>query len=108
MSPMKMVRATIETVRSGRRRRHLRALGDDHDPTLARAPPLLVLLEVEADLRAGGDLHVLVDDRPPDARVAADDHVLDEDALLDVAERVHADPRGQHAPVDAPAGDDAP
>src|SRR6185503_10754166 len=54
-----------------RGRRHLRALGDDDDPAFAHEPALLVLFQVEADLRALRDLDVLVDDRAPHAGVAA-------------------------------------
>src|SRR5689334_10448379 len=96
---------------SGRRRRRSRvelgSLRDDDDALFAHEPALLVFLEVVTNLRARRDLDVFVDDGAADLRVPPDDDVLEEDRVLDVAERVHAHARREHAPVDAAARDDA-
>src|SRR3954465_13316930 len=72
------------------------ALADDDDPTGRDVEAPAVLLGVDADARAVGDPHVLVDDRALDDGVAAD---LDARHLIRLlAERGggHAPPRGQH------------
>src|SRR5262249_7789316 len=86
----------------------LGALRDHDEPLLGHAEALPVRLEVEADLRAGRDLDVLVDDAAPEARGAAALRTVEEDALLDLAERVDAAPHAEDAPMDAPSRDDAP
>src|SRR6185369_674955 len=79
----------------------------DHDALGADREVLAVLLGVIADLHAGGDVHVLVDDRAADARAAADLHAFVEDALLHVGVGVDAHVGRDHAAVHAAAGDDA-
>jgi hypothetical protein len=49
-----------------------------------------ILFFVEANERAARNEDVAVDDRAPDARVAADAHAGHQDALIDVAEAVDA------------------
>src|SRR5438128_10315252 len=56
-------------------------LRDHHDAAVADRVALAILFHVVADLRAAGDEDVAVDDRPPDAGVAADAHARHEDAV---------------------------
>src|SRR2546421_3933412 len=83
-------------------------LGDHDDAPLADgvAPP--VFLFVVADARAARDEHVAIDDRPSDPRVAPDAHAGHQNALLHIAEAVHANVRAEDASADGAARDDAP
>src|SRR5258708_1102059 len=85
----------------------LGALGDDHRSLFGHEEALLICLPVESDHRAGRDLDVLVDDRASDLRVPADAHSLEENALLDLAERVHSATHAEHAPVNTSPRNDA-
>jgi len=86
---------------------HLRALRDHDETVLGDVKPSPVRLEIETNLRPLRDLDVLVDDAAAEARVAADAHALEEDALFDLAEGVDTTTDRQHGPMNAPAGDDA-
>ena len=68
---------------------------------------LTVCLAIETDHRARRDLDVLVDDGAPDLRVPPHLDVLEEHALFDLAERVHAAPDAEHASVNAAPRNDA-
>src|SRR5580658_1182532 len=85
----------------------LRPLRDDDGAPLGHVETLAVGFPIEPDDGARRDLDVFVDDGAPDLCVPAHDHMLEEHALFDLAERVHAATDAEHAPVDAPAGDDA-
>src|SRR5580700_8605478 len=68
----------------------LRPLRDDHCAPLGHVKALAVRFPIESDYGARRDLDVFVDDGASDLRVSADHHVLEEHALFDLAERVHA------------------
>ena len=71
-------------------------LGDDGDALLGDGQAAgEVGLAVPADLEAGGDLHVLVDDRAADPGVAADLDAVEEDRVLDQGEAVDPDARAR-------------
>src|SRR6266511_1321878 len=87
---------------------HPLSLADDDDPAFGDGVPGAVLLQVDPDLHAFRDDHVLVDDGVADHRVAADVDTLHEHRALDVRPGVDMDVGGHHRVLHQRAGDDGP
>src|SRR5918999_1511161 len=66
-------------------------LGDHYHPVFADGVTPAILLVVVADAGRPRDEDVAIDDCPADLRVAAHANTRHQDALLDLAEAVHAD-----------------
>src|SRR5690625_4215969 len=83
------------------------ALGNDRDAGLGDGEAALeVVLEVDPDLCAVGDTHVLVDDRPVDHGVASDVDVVEDHRVAHRGPGVDLRTWGDHRPHDLTAGDD--
>src|SRR5438045_355548 len=76
-------------------------LGDDGDAVLGDDQAAgAVGVAVPADVEAGGDADLLVDDGAADPRVPADLDAVEEDRVLDQGEAVDPHPGGEDAAVD--------
>src|SRR5690606_30604229 len=83
------------------------ALGHDRGAGLGDGEAALeVVLEVDPDLCAVGDTHVLVDDRPVDHGVASDVDVVEDHRVAHRGPGVDLRTGGDHRPHDLTAGDD--
>ena len=79
----------------------LRALRDDDEAALGDEEPLSVGDRIVTDDHARGNFHVFIDDRPANARVAADLHALEEDRVDDLRVAVDAAAETDDGAVDA-------
>ena len=82
------------------------ALADHDDAAVRHGEALRVGLEVDADLRPGVDVDVLVDDRALDDRAAADLHARHQHGVLDRRVGVDVHAGREHRAAHLAAGDD--